>query len=153
GTRDEHDTVGRVAWTRRVMAAYTALRREEPARVARFRSELERYEKDRELAGVADPVVSRYPANRVIRYALREGGSLLVGAPLALWGLCVHALPYGLTSFVLRLLRPEDDMIATDNLAVGALIYPLCWAMEAWIVERFGGAVALGCFLLLLVPT
>ena len=90
--RPDDDVAARAAWTRRALTAYAILRREAPARVARFRRDLERYEKDRELAGVDDPVYARYPIDRVVRYAAGEGGSLLLGAPLALWGLCVHAL-------------------------------------------------------------
>jgi glycerol-3-phosphate O-acyltransferase / dihydroxyacetone phosphate acyltransferase len=152
GARAENDAVARAAWTRRALTAYAILRREAPARVASFRRALEQYEKDRELAGVDDPVYARYPIDRVVRYAAREGSSLLVGAPLALWGLCVHALPYRLTGFVLRLLSPEADMIATNKLAVGTLLYPLCWAIEAWTVARIAGGLAVLAFLLLLVP-
>src|SRR5262249_35432248 len=107
GGIDRSDAAARTAWMRRVMAAYATLRRDAPGRVSRFREGLERYEKDRELAGLGDPIVSQYSATLVTRYALREGGSLLLGAPLALWGLCAHAVPYQLTRLVVRLVAPE----------------------------------------------
>jgi hypothetical protein len=132
------------------MIAYTRLRREAPERVERFRRELERYEKDRELAG---PVLGRYPPGRVVRYAMREGGSLLLGAPLGLWGLAAHAVPYRLTGVVLRWRRPEADMVATETLATAALVYPLCWAVETWIVGWLAGTSACVVFLLALIPT
>ena len=43
-------------------------------------------------------------------------------------------------------------MVATNKLAVGALLYPLCWAIEAWTVARIAGGIALLAFLLVLVP-
>lgn len=147
------DASARAAWMRRVTGAYSTLRREAPARVARFRQDLERYEKERELAGVADPLIARYSTTQVVRYVVREGASVVLGAPLALWGLAVHALPYHVTRLTVRALAPEEDMVATDKLAAGLAIYPLCWAAEAWLVARLGGRAALAWFLIALVPT
>ena len=44
-------------------------------------------------------------------------------------------------------------MVATDKLAVGALLYPLCWTIEAWVVARVAGGAALLGFLLALIPS
>jgi 1-acyl-sn-glycerol-3-phosphate acyltransferase len=142
-----------LAWTRGVLAAYEILRQEAPERVARFRRELERYEKDRELAGFDDRVPARYRAGLVMRYALREGGSLILGAPLALWGVLVHVLPYRLTLLAVRALAPDDDMLATHKIVLSILVYPACWALEGWLIARVGGALTVACFAIALVPS
>ena len=152
-TRPDDDPAARAAWMRRVMAAYHTLRRDAPARLARFREDLERHEKEREAAGVPAVLPARYSPSQVARYIGREGVPLLFGAPLALWGLCVHGLPYRFTALAVRVLAPEDDMVATDKLAAGALLYPLCWIGEGWLVAKLGGRAALAWFVVALIPT
>ena len=142
-----------IAWTRGVLAAYETLRREAPERVARFRGELERYEKDRELAGFDDRVPGRYRAGLVLRYAMREGGSLMLGAPLALWGVLVHVLPYRLTLRAVRALAPDDDMVATHKIVLSIVVYPVCWALEGWLIARIAGTLAVACFVIALLPS
>jgi glycerol-3-phosphate O-acyltransferase / dihydroxyacetone phosphate acyltransferase len=151
--RPEDDPAGQAAWMRGVIAAYRTLQRDAPTRVAQFRQELERYEKDRELAGFEEPMPARYRLGMVIRYALREGGSLVLGAPLALCGVLVHALPYQLTRLALRLIAPDDDMVATVKLAVSIVGFPLCWMLEAWGLGRLAGVWAVVGFVLVLVPS
>ena len=152
-SRREIEPARRTAWMRGVMTAYRTLRQEAPMRIARFREDLERYEKERERAGVAGSPIARYSPAQVLRYVFREGASLVLGAPLALWGLCVHGGPYHLTGLAVRALAPEEDMIATDKLATGMLLYPLCWLAEAWIVTWLGGRLALAWFLIALLPS
>jgi hypothetical protein len=151
--RADDDPVQQAAWMRGVMAAYRTLQRDAPARVAQFRQELERYEKDRELAGFEERMPARYRPGQVVRYALREGGSLLLGAPLALCGVFVHALPYQLTRLAVRLIAPDDDMVATVKLAVSIVGFPLCWALEAWALGRVAGVGAVIGFVLVLGPS
>ena len=151
--RADGDAAGHAAWLRGVMNGYQTLRQTAPTRVARFRLELERYEKDRELAGFDDRLPGRYRAAPVISYALREGGSLLLGAPLALWGVLVHALPYRLTALAVRAVGPEDDMVATGKIVVSIVVYPVCWTLEAWLLARLAGPLVLTGFLLALIPS
>ena len=151
--RADDDAAEKAAWMRGVMVAYRTLRRDAPERVMRFRQELERYEKDRELAGFDERLPERYSPGLVARYAVREGGSLLLGAPLALWGVIVHGLPYQGPRLVVRALRPEDDMVATIKLAVALVAFPVFWAVEAWALSRVAGGWAVAAFLVLLVPS
>jgi hypothetical protein len=98
-------------------------------------------------------VVGRaYPPGVARRYALREGLALLGGVPLAAWGLVSHALPYRLTALVARWLATSPDVTATVKLVAGAVLYPVCWALEAWVVWRFLGGWGLAAFVAGLVP-
>ena len=38
-------------------------------------------------------------------------------------------------------------------MAVGLVLYPLCWAVESWLIWRSGGWRLLAVFALLLVPS
>jgi 1-acyl-sn-glycerol-3-phosphate acyltransferase len=143
----------RAAWVRRALRAYGWLAARDPARVTALRPELERHLADLGRLGVTPAEVGRqYPAAAVRRYALREGMALLGTLPLAAWGLAVHALPYALTALVARWLAGSADVLATVKLGAGLVLYPACWALEAWAVARLGGPWALAVFLATLGP-
>jgi 1-acyl-sn-glycerol-3-phosphate acyltransferase len=144
----------RGAWVRAAARAHRWLAPRAPARVARLRNETERYLADLERIGLSPGVVGRtYPPGTARRYALREGLALLGGLPLAVWGLASHALPYWLTAIAARWLRTPADVTATVKLIAGAILYPACWAVEAWVVFRLLGGWGLTAFLAGLIPT
>jgi 1-acyl-sn-glycerol-3-phosphate acyltransferase len=144
----------RVAWIQVATRAHRWLASREPIRVSRLRAEVERYLADLERLGLSAQAVSRaYPAGVVARYAAREALALLGGLPLALWGVTSHALPYALTALAARGLASSADVAATVKLVAGAVLYPACWALEAWIAWRVLGGWGLLVFLVLLIPT
>jgi glycerol-3-phosphate O-acyltransferase / dihydroxyacetone phosphate acyltransferase len=144
----------RVAWVQVATRAYRWLAPRAPARVARLRAEVEAYLADLERLGLSPQMVGRaYPPGAVRRYAAREGLALLGGLPLAVWGLASHALPYWLTALAARWLATSPDVTATIKLVAGAVLYPACWALEAWAVRRWLGAWGLIAFVVGLIPT
>jgi len=148
------DAATRTAWLQGSARAYRYLMSRDPARVERLRREVERYAADLEMGGLAGRELARtYPPGVVWRYALREGLSLLVGLPLALWGIANHAIPYQLTALAARVARPSFDTEATFKLVAGLVLYPLCWIGEGWLAWRLGGASWLTVFLVSLGPT
>ena len=62
-------------------------------------------------------------------------------------------LPYALTRVAVAAMRRTEEEEATDKMAAGLVLYPLCWALEAWLVKRVAGLWVLVAFLLLLVPS
>jgi hypothetical protein len=153
-TGREESRAQRVAWVQAATRADRWLTPRAPAAVARVRAEVERYLADLERLGLAPRVVGRaYPPGVARRYAAREGLTLLVGVPLAAWGVASHVLPYWLTSLVARRLAPSADVTATVKLVAGAVLYPICWALEAWVAWRWLGGWGLAAFLVGLIPT
>ena len=148
------DPLARTTWRQRAARAHAYLSTVEPLHMAALRRRLERYVKDLELAGLTDRDLSQgYPLHAVLRYALRQGFALVVGLPLALCGLVNHALPYGVTALVVPALKPEADVEATYKVAVGLVLYPVCWALEGWVIWWVGGVWLFLAFLLSLLPT
>jgi glycerol-3-phosphate O-acyltransferase/dihydroxyacetone phosphate acyltransferase len=144
----------RAAWLRRAALAHTYLVLREPARTAALRSRLERYVKDLELAGLTNRDLTHgYGASAVLRYGLRQGLALLLGLPLALWGLVNHIVPYQAIGLAVRALKPEPDVLATYKVVIGILVFPVCWALEGWTAWRLGGSPLLVLFLVSLLPT
>ena len=143
----------RAAWRQRAARAYHYLAAVEPIRVAALRSSVECHVEDLERAGLTDRDLSRgYRAGPVVRYAFREGSALLLGLPLALWGVIIHLLPYKLTALAVRALRPEEDVLATYKVMAGLVLYPAAWALEAWAAWRLGGSSLVAVFLFSLLP-
>jgi hypothetical protein len=148
------DGAARLGWLQRALQAYRVLRERDPARVERIREELERYEKELELAGLPGPdLPSAYPPGLVARYVVREGVSLLLGLPLAIAGLVLHWLPYQITGWAVRLLRPPADVEATTKVLAALVLYPALWTAEAWVAHHVAGAKGLALVLILLLPT
>ena len=148
------DVTARAEWRRRAAAAYRYLLPREPARVSALRGELERYVQDLEDARLDEAHLSgTFPARVVLRYAFVQGTALVLGLPVALWGLLSHGLPYGLTALAVRLGRPEPDVEATYKLTAGVLLYPLAWMAEGWAAWRLGGGAALALFIAALAPS
>jgi 1-acyl-sn-glycerol-3-phosphate acyltransferase len=148
------DAAARAEWRRRAAAAYRYLLPREPARVGALRQELERYAKDLDDARMDAPHLSAaFPARTVLRYAAVQGGALLLGLPLALWGIATHAAPYWLTALAVRVARPDPDVEATYKVAAGLFLYPLAWLAEGWALSRVGGGALLALFAALLLPS
>jgi 1-acyl-sn-glycerol-3-phosphate acyltransferase len=142
------------AWLQRAARAYRWLRLAAPAEVERFRREVEEYGRDLDRLGVTPETLGRgYAPVVVLRYAAREILPLIVGLPLALVGMLLHALPYQLVRLGIRLAGPEPDVEATYKIAGGVVIYPLGWALEAWLAARLAGPSAAVVLALALLPS
>lgn len=148
------DGAARAAWMKQAMAAYRYLQTAEPARIANFRTRVERYAKALELAGLSERQVARPPRwGLAWRYALREGLALVLGAPLAAVGILLHVAPYQLTRLAVWALRPGPDEEATYKMATATVLYPLSWLAEGWLAWRLGGSWAVVAVALALLPT
>jgi 1-acyl-sn-glycerol-3-phosphate acyltransferase len=147
------DAAARLAWRQRVIEVYRRLAVEEPERAARLRREVEGYARDSEALGLERArVYAAYPARAVLRYALREVPSLLLGVPLALWGMFLHVVPYQLTGWVVRRLGRTAEEEATDKIVAGVVLYPLAWIVEAWLAWRVAGGPGLAVVVSSLFP-
>ncbi len=148
------DTAERVRWLQGAMRAYRELKKREPERVAAVRGELEAFDSDVERAGLAaDRLSRRYSAATVLRFAATQAVALLISAPLALCGLLVHGIPYRLTALAVRWIPHTDEEEAADKIAAGLVLYPIGWAVEAWLAHRLGGRTGLTLFLIALPAT
>ena len=140
----------RLDWTRRLLRAGRYLDAQDPGRLAHLRHELELYAEAIDADGDAP---ESYATRAVFRRAAADAAALLFGLPLALVGLVIHVVPYRLTRWLVRFLRPDPDMEATAKLALGVLLFPLWWAAEAVAIGAGAGAMPLLIFVGILAPT
>lgn len=80
---------------------------------------------------------------RAAFFVVREVETLLVGAPLALWGALNHALPYGILRALVGKLSTDRDHFASNAVFLALPVVPLCYlAQTAAVAALAGGWVA-----------
>lgn len=62
---------------------------------------------------------------------------LILLAPLHLFGLITNYLPYILPSLVFKASRLDIEYKAPVQMIAGLILFPLCYALEAWAFHRF----------------
>lgn len=154
GRGTTNDPEAALAWRRRVMRSARDLEAREPARMAELRRRIERYKANLDEIGIRSEQLDRpYTVGLVSRYVVKNVITLMLGLPLALWGIACHAVPYALVGRAVRWLGRTIEEEATDKIAAGLVFYPLCWILEAWLCWRLGGGWGVGVFLVLLIPS
>ncbi|MCI0409083.1 MAG: hypothetical protein L0191_11080, partial [Acidobacteria bacterium] len=148
------DLAARAKRSQQVMRAYRYLGSRHPERLETLRIQVEQYADDLDHVGMTGRQLAQtYSVGVVWRYTMREGLRLLLGLPLALWGIMNHLIPFQLTALAVRLIAPPPAAEATYKLAAGLVLYPLCWAGQGWLAWRNGGGWLLALFLASLIPT
>jgi 1-acyl-sn-glycerol-3-phosphate acyltransferase len=108
-------------------------------RVRRYRSELKRH-------GI-DPAEIYLPRSfwRSLLFLVRELELLLVGAPLALFGVANHLLPYLLVRRIARALSVDKDHWASNVVYPSFLIFPFFYGVQLglawWLLPAFWAGV------------
>jgi glycerol-3-phosphate O-acyltransferase/dihydroxyacetone phosphate acyltransferase len=147
------DETARVAAIKQMARARRELQQRAPERLAALRQRVETYSKDLErFGGSHGEIPASYPPGLVLRWTVLEAIPLLLGLPLALLGMLLHAAPYWLTAAAVRALPRAGEEEATDKIVAGILFYPLCWSVEGWVAWTLGGGWALGALLMALLP-
>jgi hypothetical protein len=134
---------------RRALAAYRRLGGAQAERLRPLAESLAAYDRLLAAFDLRDGQVgASYPLPSVARFAARSVGLLLVRLPLAAAGTVLGAIPYRLCALAAVVVAHHPDQPATYKLFGGILLYPLFWALEAWLAAVWwgplsGGAVAL----------
>jgi 1-acyl-sn-glycerol-3-phosphate acyltransferase len=143
-----------LAWKQQVMRAGRYLAAREPHRMAELRHRIELYRCHLDEVGITSDQLGRpYTFGLVISYVVTNVLWLVLGLPLACWGIASHAAPYWLTGQIVKRLGRTREEDATDKMAVGFAIYPLLWCVEGWLVWRLAGRGGLLLFVLLIAPS
>jgi glycerol-3-phosphate O-acyltransferase/dihydroxyacetone phosphate acyltransferase len=121
--------------------------RERPLEYARYARLLEEHARRRRRLGVSDGALASGPASPP-----PPGAAALAGLPLALVGAATHAVPYRLTGWVARRLRPDPTKLATVTFCAGALLFPLWYALQGAAVWLLWGPRASLVYLAALLP-
>jgi len=124
----------------------TWLRTHDPDAYHRLRGRVARYQRMQDLLGSSRDraVPERYDALGVLRYAVREGGLLVILLPAAAVASVAWLIPYHLPRLVVRAVEPAFDAIATYKLCSAILAFPLflaLWTTLAFLLAGPAGAI------------
>lgn len=155
---DDHSPAERTATVRRVIDAYRWLGEREPQRCARIRERVIRYVEAREQLGVGASLglqrrsESKGALGREDRSVLGPLG-LVLGAPIAAFGLAVTIVPWAALQLVLALGRPSRYRVALTKLLLGTSLFAANFAALAFALWLASGSIALTTgFALALIP-
>jgi 1-acyl-sn-glycerol-3-phosphate acyltransferase len=133
----EAETSRRLALARLLQEGYEFLKSREGSRVAELRKRVLAYRSELIKLGVTPAEVYIIMSRRLaIRFVLREAAILLLGLPLALWGILNHILPAAGTRLVERKLDSDRDQVASNIIFPAIVFFPLCYALfitAAWL--------------------
>jgi glycerol-3-phosphate O-acyltransferase / dihydroxyacetone phosphate acyltransferase len=154
GPAGPRDAAQSLSWRQRVARGAAFIAESQPDRVIELRRRLEEYRSRLDEVGVTSEQLGQpYTAGLVSRYVVENFLWLALGLPLAVWGMVCHCLPYWLTGRAVRWIGATAEEEATDKMAAGAVIYPVCWAAEGWLTWRMAGLEAVLVFALVLLPS
>lgn len=117
-----------------------------PARIDALRRLLGRYERIARTFGIKESVP---------RTSQRSGGHLfvaLLGTLVAMIGVGLNYVPYKFIAMLVKLTRQDASMAATSKVLFSLVVFPLAYAVEAWLLARWLGTLAAVVFVVLIVP-
>lgn len=76
---------------------------------------------------------------RAAFFVVREMETLLVGAPLALWGAINHALPYAILRKLVGKMSTDRDHFASNAVFLALPVVPLCYGLQTGAVAALAG--------------
>ncbi len=143
----------RTALVRRVVDAYAWLSRVDPDRTEALRERIEAFIESREALGFGGerPALQHRGEKRRLRGAPRAA-FMVLGAPLAAFGLATSAIPYALLRVAMALVKISTDRIALFKLGAGAVLFGAAYAAQVALVASAFGPLAAGGFGAALVP-
>jgi glycerol-3-phosphate O-acyltransferase/dihydroxyacetone phosphate acyltransferase len=126
----------------RFVAGYAALRLNAPERLEEIERLIARHEAKLEAVGLnpATLMPAQLDAARVIRYTVKTLATVLFALPVALIGLAINYPAYWFVGpLATRVVKPEVDVIATQTIVAGGMLFPVAWLLVGWLVGRWLG--------------
>lgn len=127
-------------------AGLVRLRDRCPARIEALRRTLARYERIARTFGI------KGVASRTSQQSGRNLFLMLLGTLVAVVGVGLNYVPYKFIAWLVRLTRQDASMAATSKILFSLIVFPLAYAVQAWLLARWLGAPAAVVFLVLIVP-
>lgn len=121
----------------RLRGGYLLLRESHPAEIAALVDRIRRYRAKLSARGI-DPAEVYLPMHfgRALLFFLREAELVLVGSPLAAFGVVNHIVPYQIVKQIARALSTDRDHWASNTVYPGFVVFPLFYLLElgaAWL--------------------
>lgn len=136
----------------RLIEAQDLLKEYEPDKVRSLMSKLRIFERLCKVCGVNNyHLAINYRPALLILYTLRTLGIVLMGFPIALWGIINSYLPFKITALLTRRFSKGVDQQDTAYVLIGMGIFGLFWGMQSYIVFQMFGLKWLILYILSLI--
>jgi len=129
----------RTALVRRIVDAYRWYQEVEPEKTAELRRRLQHFLEERSALGLGgDSAALQHRAESRQRFRAQRR-FLMLGFPIALWGLVNSLAPYVVLRAVLAIAPPRKDRIALTKILAGALSFLGAWTVQTVLAGSFLG--------------
>ena len=142
GTSGERDLVAQFEMRQRFVARYAELRTHAPERIEEIDRLVTRHEAKLTAAGISPSTLmpAQIDAMRVVRYTVKTLATVLIALPVALVGLAINYPAYWFVGpLATRVVKPEVDVIATQKIVAGGMLFPVTWVLVGWLAGRWLG--------------
>jgi glycerol-3-phosphate O-acyltransferase/dihydroxyacetone phosphate acyltransferase len=139
---------------RRLLEGYSQLKLTAPERLEAISRRVGAWQARLDALGLTPELLPAggYTAETVVRFTAPRLATLLGLFPLALLGTLIHLVPWVVVDLIGRRVRRSNlDLVSTVKILAGLVLYPLTWALLAWLTTRRWGLPA-GLLILLLIP-
>ncbi|KAG1682814.1 RecBCD enzyme subunit RecC [Nymphon striatum] len=140
GKRRKSNQSQRFNALQRLINAQQLLQIHEPDKVRNLMSKLRLFEKLCGVCGVKNYHLSiEYRPMLMILYTLRTLSVVLIGFPIALWGIVNSYIPSKIVALLTRKFSKDIDQYDTALVLLGMAIFSLFWGIQVYIVYQFYG--------------
>jgi 1-acyl-sn-glycerol-3-phosphate acyltransferase len=150
----DRELASRLQIRRRLLEGYSQLKLTAPHRLEEISRRVGAWQARLDAAGLTPELLPAegYTAETVVRFTAPRLATLLGLLPLALLGTLIHLVPWVVVDLIGRRVRRSNlDLVSTVKILAGLVLYPLTWALLAWLTTRRWGLPA-GLLILLLIP-
>lgn len=124
----------------RLIDAQRVLRIYEPDKVRSLVKQLRGFERLCKCCGIRDyHLTIKYKPFLVTAYIIRLSVLLLIGLPIATWGMINNFIPYQLTRDIAKRIAKGPDQYDTANVSFGILFFLVFWTAQTYIVYKYFG--------------
>ncbi len=125
----------RFASMQRLIEAQSLLREHEPDRVRSLMSKLRLFERLCKVCGINNyHLAIKYKPFFLIAYTLRTLGILLIGFPIAFYGMLNSYIPYKITSLLTHKFSKGRDQYDTARVLIGIAAFSLFWGAQCYYI-------------------
>lgn len=116
------------------------LKQHEPDKIRSLMSKLRIFERLCDACGINNyHLIIKYQPLLLTLYTLRTLSIVLIGFPIALWGIINSLIPFGLTHFLTKKISKKVDQHDTAWVMLGMLFFLIFWGYQSNYVFRHYG--------------
>jgi len=124
----------------RLIEAQHLLNEYEPDKVRTLMSKLRLFERLCKVCGINNYHLGiNYRPVLLVLYTLRTLGIVLIGFPVALWGIINSYIPYKITTWLTHKVSKDTDQYDTAQVLIGMGFFGLFWGLQSYYVFQIYG--------------